>query len=94
MDWIAIIEAVVAAIERLAPIIAECFESGPEGVKEIRRARLRVAWRMRRELRADGLSPAEAKEGARYCIEQIAAATDNELEEFLCSCHQSRGGTS
>ena len=92
MDWIAIIEAVVAAVERLAPIIAECFESGPEGVSKLRRARVRVWWRLSQELRRDGLSAADARAGARYTVEEIAAATDNELEEFLCQCHQGDRG--
>jgi hypothetical protein len=83
------IELILQIISVMAPIIADCFEQEQSGVDKLRRAPLRVAWRMQRELMKAGASREEARESTREAMKEIRAATDEELREFLAMCHES-----
>lgn len=89
MDILAIITLVMAILEKIAPIIADCVEANVEGAKRLRRSAIRAYWEVHSQLLDEGCTPREARYGARYAFGNLIHASDDELVRYISACHAS-----
>ena len=92
MDWIPI---VIAILETLQPLLADCLEPGPEGVANLRRFGPAMQFHVFRGAKQladkDGCTARESRRrgilAVRQAKEDIEASSDAELISFIQDLH-------
>lgn len=87
MDWVALI---MALLEVLGPLLANCFSPDEAGVKMLRRSLGRAYLTIYREARNLDMSHADARKMAHERVQELREATDDELLQLLQDAHTNR----